>query len=276
MALVVLLHPVLRRLYDSMTQSTAAAEAANGSVGSHRSSAGADARLRQRTSYDFYFALLFIVVLHGFSALKILFILYINFNIAMNLPKHAVPAATWLFNIGVLFANELAQGYKYSQIAERMLPFPIALAWSKDMDLYGGLLPRWEILFNLTVLRLIAFNLDYYWSLGRDRAGSLVEVCYPRPQDKATSNTLFLYLHFLTRQRRSSSINLLSLNEIAWPYPQLHLLSSRFELILPTYSIRLSTSPALLLLSTTISHNHAIHHLPSQPGERVFTEYASF
>lgn len=179
MALVVVLHPLLRRLYNSMTQSIAAEKVANGSVGSLSSSVDADARLRQRTSYDLYFALVFIAALHGFSALKVLFILYINFNIAMQLPKEAIPAATWLFNIGVLFANELAHGYRFSQLAEATLPFPMAIAWSKNMDQYGGLIPRWEVLFNITVLRLIAFNFDYYWSLNRDRAGSPVEVSSP-------------------------------------------------------------------------------------------------
>src|SRR2546423_1908750 len=192
MALVVVLQPLLRRLYDSVTQSsTAAGGDANGSVGSLRSSIAADARLRRRTSYDLYFALLFIVVLHGFSALKILLILYINFNIAMQLPKQAIPAATWLFNIGVLFANELAHGYRFAQFAESVLPFPTAIAWSKTMDLYGGLIPRWEILFNITVLRLIAFNLDYYWSLDRDRVGSPIEVCLYLTQGGAFVSLIF-------------------------------------------------------------------------------------
>jgi hypothetical protein len=179
MALVVVLHPLLRRLYNSMTQSSGVEKVANGSVGTLSSSVDADARLRQRTSYDLYFALVFIVALHGFSALKVLLILYINFNLAMQLPREAIPAATWLFNIGILFANELARGYRFSQLAEATLPFPRAIAWGKNMDQYGGLIPRWEVLFNITVLRLIAFNFDYYWSLNRDRAGSPVEVRSP-------------------------------------------------------------------------------------------------
>src|SRR5205085_12680029 len=86
---------------------------------------------------------------------------------------------------GVLFANVLAHGYRFTQIAETMLPFPMAIAWAKGLDLYGGLIPRWEILFNITVLRLIAFNLDYYWSLERDRTGSPVEVCiYPSQEGR--------------------------------------------------------------------------------------------
>ena len=191
MVLVVALHPLLRRLYDGLRQATPTAKTSNGSAGSLSSSISVDARLRQRTSFDLYFALLFIVVLHGFSALKILVILYINFNIAMQLPKQAIPAATWLFNIGILFANEFTHGYRFTQIAETMLPFPMAIAWAKSLDLYGGLIPRWEILFNITVLRLIAFNLDYYWSLDRDRTGSPVEVCiYP------TQGGAFVFLIF--------------------------------------------------------------------------------
>jgi hypothetical protein len=227
MALVVVLHPLLRRLYDGLRQAAPTAKTSNGSAGSLSSSISVDSRLRQRTSFDLYFALLFIAVLHGFSALKILVILYTNFNIAMQLPKQAIPAATWLFNIGVLFANELAHGYRFTQIAETMLPFPMAIAWAKSLDLYGGLIPRWEILFNITVLRLIAFNLDYYWSLDRDRTGSPVEVCiYPTQGGAFVPSYTPHYRRFLTRQRRSSLILHLFRSGTVWPSQQLHLLSS--------------------------------------------------
>ncbi|KAH7124424.1 MBOAT, membrane-bound O-acyltransferase family-domain-containing protein [Dactylonectria macrodidyma] len=38
------------------------------------------------------------------------------------------------------------------------------------LDSFLGILVRWEILFNTTILHLISFNLDYYWS--RDRSNS--------------------------------------------------------------------------------------------------------
>jgi hypothetical protein len=51
--------------------------------------------------------------------------------------------------------------------------------WSRNfghtLDSYGGLMARWEVLFNFTVLRLISFNLDYYWSLN-SKVGSPLEV----------------------------------------------------------------------------------------------------
>lgn len=136
----------------------------------------AQARLEQRASFDYSFALVFLAALHGFSAFKVLAILWINFNLAKNLPRQCIPLATWGFNIGVLFLNELCDGYKYKDLGAVMSgtsPYllrgaPIdnmLVAWGAWMDTWSGILGRWEILFNITVLRLISFNLDYYWSL---------------------------------------------------------------------------------------------------------------
>ena len=107
-----------------------------------------------------------------------------NFCVATRLPRKYVPAATWIFNIGTLFANELADGYKFTKIAAYFSPLDGAAAQEESsahnlgawLDSYGGIMSRWEILFNLTVLRLISFNMDYYFSLTR-RGGSPIEVC---------------------------------------------------------------------------------------------------
>lgn len=149
-------------------------------------SAAADARLEQRVSFDVGFAAIFLLALHGFSAFKVLLILYLNFKVATQLPKKYVPAATWIFNIGILFANELSRGYPLSGVAGLFLPSQTSAAggvgdqtgWGAWIDSYGGLIPRWEVLFNITVLRLISFNLDYYWSLNSS-ASSSIEVWLP-------------------------------------------------------------------------------------------------
>ena len=93
---------------------------------------------------------------------------------------------TWIFNIGILFANELGKGYPYGDIANTVLHRQASAEsaiehdskgnWGAVLDSYGGLIPRWEILFNVTVLRLISFNFDYLWSLQRGTS-SPVEVC---------------------------------------------------------------------------------------------------
>jgi hypothetical protein len=137
-------------------------------------------RQEQRLSFDFYFALIFIAALHGFSALKVLLILYINFKLVKTVSPQYRTAVTWLFNISILFANEFGRGYSYASIAMFLSP-PLGAektgsTWGYWMDDRGGLISRWEVLFNITVLRLISFNLDYAWSLQK-RGGNAIEVC---------------------------------------------------------------------------------------------------
>lgn len=150
-------------------------------------SAAADARLSQRISFDVPFTIIFIVALHGFSAFKIVAILYINYCIAKKLPRPYVPAATWMFGVGILFANEFGKGYSYATILGTFLPSSATSEkeqpganFGHTLDNFGGLIPRWEVLFNFTVLRLISFNMDYYWSHTSLNSNSL-EVCLLPP-----------------------------------------------------------------------------------------------
>ncbi|KAF2176358.1 glycerol:H+ symporter-like protein [Zopfia rhizophila CBS 207.26] len=184
---VVLLHPILRKAYDSFwrtgtyTQVRPSAGLGSQLTQGLTSTAAADARLDQRVSFDARFAILFIAALHGFSALKIMLILYLNYSIAKKAPRPYVPALTWIFNVGILFANELCRGYSYASILSVVLPAaPVSEREQSStnlgtmLDTYGGLIPRWEVLFNFTVLRLMSFNLDYYWSLN-SRGNSPIE-----------------------------------------------------------------------------------------------------
>lgn len=144
-------------------------------------SAAADARLNQRVSFDVIFACIFLTALHGFSTFKIAAILYANYCIATRLPRLYVPAATWVFAVGTLFANEFSKGYSYATILGTFLPSTVsekgqpATNFGHNLDSYGGLMSRWEVLFKFTILRLVSFNLDYYWSLN-SRVGSPLEV----------------------------------------------------------------------------------------------------
>ena len=183
LCIIVALHPLLRRLFEILY--TPGKTAVANVKASHEKSLGEtkyispDQRLDQRITFDVAFGLIFLLALHGSSAVKVLLILYINYNIATKLETRYVPLATWVFNIGMLFANELGQGYPYSAIAGFIAPGSQPTkesSWGAILDSYGGLLPRWEVLFNVTVLRLISFNMDYYWSLNR-AGGSPIEVC---------------------------------------------------------------------------------------------------
>ncbi|OJJ50159.1 hypothetical protein ASPZODRAFT_13249 [Penicilliopsis zonata CBS 506.65] len=163
---LLILHPLLHRIYDTLVSGT------DGTAG--------DARLRRQIRFDFYFGLVFIVVLHGVSAVKILGIMYVNYRIARGLPQRFVPAATWTFNIAILFANELCSGYPLERIVLLFTPpvteslqEPAIILWARWLDSLGGLMPRWEVLFKFAVLRHISFNMDYHWSLNYTAASPI-------------------------------------------------------------------------------------------------------
>ena len=185
--IVMAIHPLLRRAFNAVYTSS---ESANGKCDSVPNGKGslsgsnqskADKRLDQRLTFDLLFGLVFLIALHGFSAPKVLIILYFNYILATKLGSDYVPTATWLFNIGILFANELARGYPYSKLFGLAIPTQPAVGqnnsdWGSFLDGYGGLIPRWEILFNITVLRLISFNFDYHWARNKPGSSSPVEV----------------------------------------------------------------------------------------------------
>ncbi|KAI9699836.1 MAG: glycerol transporter [Bogoriella megaspora] len=194
MAILLVIHPLLRRLYDSFWMSSNYTKVRaipgddRGLTQGLSASAAADARMQQRISFDLGFAFIFIIALYGFSAIKILLILYVNFQIAKSLPRQVVPLLTWVFAIGILFANEFGHGYPFEKIAAVLSPTfssrdkaPGASPnWGRWLDSYGGLIPRWEVLFKVTVLRMISFNMDYYWSLDY-RQSSALEKKQPTP-----------------------------------------------------------------------------------------------
>ncbi|KAI5467613.1 MBOAT, membrane-bound O-acyltransferase family-domain-containing protein [Mariannaea sp. PMI_226] len=173
MTALLIFHPLLRKLWNRFYQARKPVNVGQG-------------RLDQRASFDFAFAILFLVILHGISAFKVFTILYLNFLVATRLPRKYIPVATWTFNICTLFANELFNGYHFKSIASLLSPPVMAVVGNKVqlvnselmnlgdwLDGFRGLLVRWEVLFNITILRLISFNLDYYWSLDRGSANAL-------------------------------------------------------------------------------------------------------
>ncbi|KZV73129.1 MBOAT-domain-containing protein [Peniophora sp. CONT] len=101
------------------------------------------------------FSLVMLVALHGTSALKVLLILSGNFAIA-TLGKGAkwVPAVTWVYNMAILFSNERYEGYHYAALHQEL----------GFLDSFSGAYPRWHVTFNITMLRLVSFNMDSYWA----------------------------------------------------------------------------------------------------------------
>ena len=80
---------------------------------------------------------------------------------------------TWFFNVGLLFANEYFDGYHFSHLlyyfhTNVSIDDRTAEAksdWGAILESRSGLIPRWHVVFKVTVLRMIIFNMDYAWSL---------------------------------------------------------------------------------------------------------------
>ncbi|KAI6108908.1 MBOAT, membrane-bound O-acyltransferase family-domain-containing protein [Pisolithus croceorrhizus] len=105
--------------------------------------------------YLIFFATLYLVGLHGTSTIKILTILTINYYIGKGLQGSRIgPLLTWIFNAFILFVNERNEGYHFSSLHPSLAA----------LDVFEGLYPRWHISFNITMLRLVSFNMDYYWA----------------------------------------------------------------------------------------------------------------
>ncbi|KAF8071525.1 MBOAT, membrane-bound O-acyltransferase family-domain-containing protein [Lyophyllum atratum] len=105
--------------------------------------------------YNLVCSLLLLFGLHGTSTLKILAILGVNYLIArLGGGSKVGPVLTWVFNGAVLFANDRYGGYRFGDVLPSL----------GVLDAYQGAYARWHIMFNLTMLRLVSFNMDYYWA----------------------------------------------------------------------------------------------------------------
>lgn len=60
----------------------------------------------------------------------------------------------WIGNVVLLFGNEWFDGFPYGSIWGRL----------GFLDAYSGVLPRWHVNYNITMLRLISYGMDSYWS----------------------------------------------------------------------------------------------------------------
>ncbi|KAG8784269.1 glycerol transporter [Serendipita sp. 397] len=107
------------------------------------------------------FATLLIIGLHGSSSFKVFAIIVINYLLAKRLGGLRIaPIILWTVNLLILFSNEYYDGYRFSSIHPSL----------DYLDTYRGAYPRWHITFNIAMLRLLSFSLDYHWACGRESA----------------------------------------------------------------------------------------------------------
>ncbi|KAI8802880.1 MBOAT-domain-containing protein [Cladochytrium replicatum] len=125
--------------------------------------------------------LAFLFALYGSSALKILAIITINFAISRTFGSSlAGPLICWGFGIGLLFSNHYLHGYQWSTIGLGQL------------DSWKGLLPRWWINFNFTLLRMISYSMDYHRKLNgitgplkRSQSSSAIATSFESPESES-------------------------------------------------------------------------------------------
>lgn len=98
-----------------------------------------------KTNFNIVFGILFLCGIHGTSVIKIMIIYGINYYIS----RLDNVWLTWGFNMAILFANELADGYRFAWIGIPCL------------DEYPGIMSRWDVTFNFSMLRMVSFNIDY-------------------------------------------------------------------------------------------------------------------
>lgn len=137
------------------------------------------------------FSTIFLLALHGTSVLKLFCILAVNYSIAKCLGASKLnPILTWVFNGIVLFTSELYSGYHFRSFHEAL----------GSLDGWKGIYPRWYIVFNITMLRLVSFNMDYYWACTRNvMAQDKAEEPLNHKQRTTTAHSLdyYSFAHYL-------------------------------------------------------------------------------
>ncbi|KAF9165643.1 glycerol transporter [Actinomortierella ambigua] len=127
-----------------------------------------------RAYFFLAFSVVYLYFMYGNSILKILAITSVNYAIAkVGGSAPWVPIVTWVYNIAILFLNELYKGYNFSDFHE-------SLSW---LDNNRGASGGWHVHFNFTMLRLVSFNMDYYWSRQQTR-----ETLVKEDRDRAPHN----------------------------------------------------------------------------------------
>lgn len=95
-------------------------------------------------------------IFHGSSSIKYLAIISTSFSIGrLSAGTKWNPFLTWTFNLLILFLNEHYSGYRFADMLGSNFEW---------LDAYEGVQARWHVLFNFAMLRLVSFNMDYYWA----------------------------------------------------------------------------------------------------------------
>ncbi|KRX04362.1 hypothetical protein PPERSA_05623 [Pseudocohnilembus persalinus] len=103
----------------------------------------------------------------------------------------------------ILFINEKLDGFGFQWINNNQNSFWYTL----DRDLHDASEVRWHVMYNLTVLKIISFGMDWYWSLNKIQKldvskhecqqCSNKEICYKVRQEQNQSPSNFTFSAYL-------------------------------------------------------------------------------
>ncbi|CCF56973.1 hypothetical protein KAFR_0B06760 [Kazachstania africana CBS 2517] len=142
--------------------------------------------------FDFIFGLIFLFAAHGVNAVRIIIHILIMHSISHFFKKNKTVAAslTWLYGISTLFINDKYREYPFGNILSILSPLDHS---------FKGIIERWDVFFNFTLLRLLSYNLDYLerWNSQfmkdtpvETQIDSDIGLKNSRPEFKRTSSTL--------------------------------------------------------------------------------------
>ncbi|RLV94717.1 Glycerol uptake protein 1 [Spathaspora sp. JA1] len=102
----------------------------------------------KRSYFDFTFGIIFLIGAHGFNLIRVLIHVCINYAIGKYVhDRRTAIWLTWIYGISSLFVNHWVG----------QVPFGIDIL---DHG-FKGIISRWDVFYNLTLLRMISFNLDF-------------------------------------------------------------------------------------------------------------------
>lgn len=96
----------------------------------------------------------YVIYLHGSCVLFILAIALGNYVLTKSFAgTSAFPYLLWIYNLTFLVSNRVYSGYKFASFGAQFA----------FLDQHRGEL-RWHISFNMVMLRMLSFGLDYHWA----------------------------------------------------------------------------------------------------------------
>lgn len=104
--------------------------------------------------FDFAFGLCFLFAAHGVNSVRILLHLSVMYSIAHVLKNNRKLATilSWTYGIATLFINDKYRNFPFSSFAGCLSFLDTG---------FKGIIPRWDVFFNFTLLRMLSYNMDF-------------------------------------------------------------------------------------------------------------------